>query len=204
MIWRALSRFFHVPAVHADEPRSLDHPPTGAFAPYQRVSKLTDDDVRTALTQAGLSHGRDADIAFVRRAIGSNRFAKGIDLRRCGEPAPIKTLRELKIRANAVLSVDYLAILTAKGLANPIETAQFLVSAYQSLLAGTNAVGRSAHAGIDHVKVIPNNMAAGPCPACLKLARYPIPVADAPTGPLPECPHPTQCQLRTRAVVAHS
>lgn len=201
MIWRALSRFFHVPAVHAAEPRSLGHPPAGAFAPYQRVSKLTDDDVRTALTQAGLSHGRDADIAFVRRAIGSNQFAKGIDLRRCGEPAPIETLRELRVRANAVLSVDYLAILTAKGLADPIETAQFLVSAYQSRLAGTNAIGRAAHARIERVEVVPNTMAAGPCAACLKLSRYPIPAADAPTGPLPECPHPTQCQLRTRAVL---
>jgi hypothetical protein len=201
MIWRALSRFFYVPSVQSIEHRPLGKPVPDAFVPYQPVSKLTDDDARTALTQAGLSHGRDADIAFVRRAIGGNSFAKGIDLRRCGEPAPIETLRELKVRANAVLTVEYLAILTAKGLADPIETAQFLVSAYQSRLAGTNAIGRAAHTGIKRVAVIPNTMAAGPCAACMMLSRHPIPAADAPTGPLPECPHPTQCQLRTRAVL---
>jgi len=202
MIWKTLSRFFHVPAVRPVEPRPFDRSAREMFEPYQRVSSLTDDDVRTSLTQAGLSSGTDADIAFVRRAIGDNPFAKGIDLRRCGEPAPIEKLRELKVRANAVLTVDYLAILTAKGLADPIETAQFLVSAYQSRLAGTNAIGRAAHAGIDHVEVIPNNMAAGPCAACLKLSRHPIPAADAPTGPLSECPHPDQCVLRWRTHLA--
>jgi hypothetical protein len=204
MIWKAVSRFFRVPPVRPVEPRLHDEPAPEEFVPYQRVSRLTDDDVRTSLTQTGLSNGTDADIAFVRRAIGDNPFAKGIDLRRCGEPAPIEKLRELKVRANAVLTVDYLAILTAKGLADPIEAAQFLVSAYQSRLAGTNAIGRAAHAGIERVEVIPNTMAAGPCAACLKLSRHPIPAADAPTGPLPECLHPTQCQLRTRAVLNHS
>ncbi len=204
MIWKAVSRFFHVPPVRPIEPSPFDRWAPKVFEPHQRVSRLADDDVRTLLIEAGLSHGTDADIAFVRRAIGDNPFAKGIDLRRCGEPVPIEKLRELKVRPNAILTVDYLTILTAKGLADPIETAQFLVSAYQSRLAGTNALGRAAHAGIERVEVIPNTMAAGPCAACLKLSRHPIPAADAPIGPLPECPHPTQCQLGTKAVVEHS
>jgi len=201
MIWRALKQFFQVPSVQPVEHRTFEKLTLDTFTSFQRVSRLNDHDVRTSLTQAGLSNGTDADIAFVRRAIGDNPFAKGIDLRRCGEPAPIKKLRDLKVRANAVLTVDYLAILTAKGLADPIETAQFLVSAYQSRLAGTNAIGRAAHAGIERVEVIPNNMAAGPCTACLKLARHPIPASAAPTGPLLGCPHPTQCRLWTRAVL---
>lgn len=204
MIWRAVKQFFHVPSVQPAEHRPFEKLTLDTFTSLQRVSKLNDHAVRTSLTEAGLSHGRDADIAFVRQAIGSNQFAKGIDLRRCGEPAPIQTLRELGVRANAVLSVDYLAILTPKGLADPIETAQFLVAAYQSRLAGANAVDRAAQAGIDRVMVIPNNMAAGPCPACLKLARHPIPAAKAPTGPLLECPHPTQCVLRYRAYTRRS
>jgi len=201
MIWRALKQFFHVPSVQPVEHRPFKKLTLDTFTSFQRVSRLNDHDVRTSLTQAGLSNGTDDDIAFVRRAIGDNPFAKGIDLRRCGEPAPIEKLRELKVRANAALTVDYLAILTAKGLADPIETAQFLVSAYQSRLAGTNAIGRAAHAGIEWVEVIPNSMAAGPCAACRKLARHPIPASAAPTGPLPECPHPTQCRLWTRAVL---
>jgi hypothetical protein len=151
---------------------------------------------RRALIRTGLCHGRDEDIAFVEAALAGNKFAKGIGLRRHGTQIEAAALRAMKIRANASLTAEYLAILTPAGREDPIRTAQVLVSAYLSCLAGTNAAGRAAHAGIELVEVIPNNMAAGPCAACLQLARKPIPLADAPAGPLSECPHPDQCVLR--------
>lgn len=52
------------------------------------------------------------------------------------------------------------------------------------------------------VQVHANSMAAGPCAACLEMASEPIPLGSAPTGPLPECPHPDQCVLRFHVVIS--
>lgn len=192
MIWRDLFNLF----TGREAP---DAPPP--WAPYEPVTVLPDEEVRAALVQTGLCHGRDEDLAFVKAAIGGTAFAKGIDLRRHGTQLDKPTLKAMKVRATAMLTAEYLAILTPAGRADPIEAAQFLVSAYQRRIAETNALGRAANAGVGFVEVIPNNMAAGPCPACLKMAEEPVPVAEAPTGPLPECPHPTQCRLWTRSIL---
>lgn len=100
------------------------------------------------------------------------------------------------------MSEEFLAILTDKGLSDPIEAAQVIVSAYLSRVAQTKAINRAAQAGITMVEMIPNNMAAGPCQACLKLAEKPIPIKQASLGPLPGCPHPRQCKLWTRSVLS--
>lgn len=140
-------------------------------------------------------------LAFVKAAIGGTAFPKGIDLRRHGTQLNKATLKRMKVRPTAMLTAEYLAILTPAGLAAPIEAARFLVSAYQGRIAATNALGRAEHADVEFVEVIPNNMAAGPCAACLKMAEKPVPIAEAPAGPLPNCPHPTQCVIRTRSLL---
>lgn len=190
-MWRLLASVFSSRGGDSDD----------GWKPYEAATDLSDDQIRRALTQGGLSHGRDRDIAFVRQAIGGKPFAKGIDLRKSGIPAPIERLCELGLRSNAVASVEYLSILSDTGLTNPIEAAQFITSAYQRQLSEINASGRRRHAGIRRVRVVPNNMAAGPCAACLKLAQRDIPASEAPIGPLPECPHPSQCSLHVRAVL---
>lgn len=48
------------------------------------------------------------------------------------------------------------------------------------------------------IQVVANTMAAGPCEACQRLAAKPVPLSMAPSGPLPECPHPDQCVLHWR------
>lgn len=192
MIWRDLFNLF----TGREAP---DAPPS--WAPYEPVTDVPDEEVRAALVQTGLCHGRDEDVAFVKAAIGGTAFAKGIDLRRHGTQLDKPTLKAMKVRPTAMLTAEYLAILTPAGLADPMEAAQFLTSAYLGQIAGTNALGRAEHAGVEFVEVIPNNMAAGPCAACLKMAEKPVPVAEAPTGPLPQCPHPTQCRLWTRSVI---
>lgn len=191
MIWRDLFNLF----TGREAP---DAPPP--WAPYEPVTVVPDEEVRAALVQTGLCRGRDEDVAFVKAAIGGTTFAKGIDLRCHGTQVDKPTLKAMKVRPTAMLTAEYLAILTPAGLADPIEAAQFLTSAYLSQVAGTNALGRAEHAGFEFVEVIPNNTAAGPCPACLKMAEKPVPVAEAPTGPLSECPHSTQCVIRTRPV----
>lgn len=191
MIWRDLFNLF----TGREAP---DAPPP--WAPYEPVTVVPDEEVCAALAQTGLCHGRDEDVAFVKAAIAGIAFAKGIDLRRYGTQLDKPTLQAMKVRPTAMLTAEYLAILTPAGLADPIEAAQFLTSAYLSQIAGTIALGRAEHAGVEFVEVIPNNMAAGPCAACLKMAEKPVPIAEAPTGPLPECPHPTQCAIITRSV----
>lgn len=187
MIWRLIKEAFS-PAT----------PPDWA---YKAEEEPFDDDRRIALTQDGLSHGRDEDLAFVRAALDGNQSARGVDLRRHGTPVSAERLRQLGVRSNAIMSEEFLAILTDKGLSDPIEAAHFIASAYFGRVAQTKAISRAAQAGITMVEVIPNNMAAGPCQACLKLAKRPIPIEQAPLGPLPQCPHPSQCVLHTRSVL---
>lgn len=43
------------------------------------------------------------------------------------------------------------------------------------------------------VTFTPNNMAAGPCTACLAAAQGRYTFQDAPLAPLDACPHPDQC-----------
>lgn len=188
MIWRLIKEAF-----------SLTRPPDWT---YEVKGQLQDDGDRIALIQDGLSHGRDEDLAFVRAALDGNQSARGVDLRRHGTPAPTERLRQLKVRSNAIMSEEFLAILTDKGLSDPIRAAHVIASAYLGRADQTRAISRRAQAGITMVEVIPNNMAAGPCQACLKLAEKPIPIQQAPIDPLPECPHPTQCKLWTRSVLS--
>jgi hypothetical protein len=52
-----------------------------------------------------------------------------------------------------------------------------------------------AHVGADLARFRPlaNNMAAGPCAACLAIEEHAYRADEAPLMPLPECPHPDQC-----------
>lgn len=50
------------------------------------------------------------------------------------------------------------------------------------------------------VQVYANNMLAGPCDSCIALAKRPVPISLAPSGPLPDCPHPDQCALWWRSI----
>ena len=43
------------------------------------------------------------------------------------------------------------------------------------------------------VRLIPNPMASGPCPACLSAAERPVLAINAPLMPFKDCPHPDQC-----------
>lgn len=51
------------------------------------------------------------------------------------------------------------------------------------------------------VELLPNNMAAGPCPACLDASRRQYRPIKAPLGPLDACPHPDQCMILHRIVM---
>ena len=140
---------------------------------------MRDDDIFAALTQDGLSSGRPADIAFVRAALVGKMWPKGIDLRRDRD--------------------RFDEILSTKGAADPIGAAQNIVSALFSRIAARKSRDRAIGAGIEWVVLVPNNKLAGPCPACLSAAKSPIPISQAPLGPLPGCPHPSECATRFRS-----
>lgn len=49
---------------------------------------------------------------------------------------------------------------------------------------------------------IPNNMASGPCAACLSAAEHSYLASEAPIAPLEGCPHPDQCVGFHRSLLA--
>ena len=170
------------------------------WRPYAKIPSLPESEAKAALIESGLSHGRDKDISFVRSVMESVPFAKGLDLRKSGIPTNDRQKADLGLRSNVIVSHNFLDILTPKGLIDPIGSSQFIASAYAGRLASINAIGRIRHAGIKKVRVIPNNMAAGPCEHCLTAAKAEFLIEDAPIGSLPGCPHPTQCAIRLVSV----
>lgn len=195
MIWSALKNALFPRQAEARGEADVALKSDDTATPSQVASK------QIAVARTGMTLGRDADMAFIASAIGGNAFAKGIDLRRHGTPLPADKVRQLGLRSSTILTAEYMSILTPQGVAEPVDAAQFIVSAYLSEGSGARQLALRREAGIVRVHVIPNNMAAGPCPACIELAKHPIPVEQAPTGPLPQCPHPTQCKLWTRSVL---
>jgi hypothetical protein len=177
--------------------------PSGSLsAPKPNPTAITVDEAVTALTRSGLSYGRPEDAAFLRSALRGEEWPSGLTLRKHGSPLNKHELRALGYRANLILSRECLAILTEKGREDPKEAAQFIVSAFTTSRSTARAIGDVIAAGGPHgmVQVVPNNMAAGPCSGCLAPASTPIPATQAPTGPLPECPHPEQCRLHFRYI----
>jgi len=160
------------------------------------------EDIRVALTQDGLGHATAEAIAFVDGALSSaGEWPKGIDLRGCGRQLSKEELRERGYRSSLRLSEECLDILTDKGRQDPAESTQFIVSALVSRDAKRAQLARTKAAGVRKVKIRQNSMAAGPCPACIALSKRTIPIDDAPLGPLPECPRPSQCVLIIQSVL---
>lgn len=171
--------------------------PARPAPPVHRARRASDLDYMLGLRLHGMSDGEPDHVAFVHAAIDHIDWPKPIDLRRHGEQLSPDALREMGLRANSVLTHEFLAILNEQGRADPIQAANLIYRGVFGLAAHGERMARTVAAIGDAamVQVIANNMAAGPCPACIKLARRPIPLSQAPSGPLPDCPHPTQCVL---------
>lgn len=151
----------------------------------------------------GLSEGAPSHVAFVKAAIHHLDWPKPIDLRRHGKRLGADELRKMGLRANTVITREFLDILTDEGREDPVEAAHAIYRGIFGSTANSGQLARTAAAMGSNakVKVTPNTMAAGPCPACIALSKKLIPIERAPAGPLPGCPHPSQCKLHWQAVV---
>lgn len=167
---------------------------------FEPIRFLSDEDARDAVTQSGLCLGRNADIATIHQLFLENPIPTGLDLRKTGNRIDAAGLRERALRGNVILSFECWEMLSPEGQRDPINSAQFIMSAYARRLRGRNDIARAIHSGVSQALVYPNNTAAGPCKACIALSACPIPIEQAPCGPLPECPHPNQCNLWHRSV----
>lgn len=156
---------------------------------------FVDEDIRIALTQSGYAYGATEHITFVKSALRDEEWPRGITLRRLGRQLSKEELRSLGYRPNLQITAECLALLTDKGRANPTESTQFIVSAANMRRSSRRDIAQAKRVGIRSVKVFPNNMASGPCPACRALSRTVVKIDDAPCGPLSDCPHPDQCVL---------
>lgn len=161
-----------------------------------RRASQRDRDLQWALRVCGYSLGRPEDVAFARRAM-SDQGGEATSLRKAGSVLAKDELRDLGIRSNVIVSREFLEVLTEKGRKDPIRAAQSIASKFLGRRIARDRVKRTMAAmGVDcRIKVLPNNMAAGPCPACIDLAKTSIPIQQTPLGPLDECPHPDQCVL---------
>ncbi|WP_155738158.1 hypothetical protein [Sphingobium yanoikuyae] len=180
------------------------HGPSGDYLSRAANARraLSDTDYLEIISSLGLAHPTQASIDFLKAGLLGVDWPKGITLRRHGSQIPKEELKALGYRANLVLSRECWAILSDKGRGDPVESTQFIVSAIESRVAFHRRMGSvSAAMGDDAmVQVIPNNTASGSCAACVALASEPIPLAQAPSGPLPSCPHPDQCVLHWRTI----
>ncbi len=163
---------------------------------YVKRGDLTDEEVRSVLVQSGMSLGRSSDIAFVRRAISD-----GKEPRKVGNPVPREKLKGLGCRTNFIVTSEFLEILSDSGRAAISEASDTIFRMYLGKLAGINRVNQARHHGVNRVRVIPNNMAAGSCYACRHMSQHVVSIDDAPTGPLSDCPHPGQCAVTFSSVV---
>lgn len=168
---------------------------------YQRIPVLTNDDARDAVVRSGLCTGSNDAIALIQSVANNIEFATGLDLRKAGVRIDKDGLKARGLRTNVILTFECWELLTPKGQRDPIAAAQFILSAYMGRLHWRNGIGRAQHAGVKEVRIVPNNMAAGPCGACLLLSTRTFAIQEAPVCPLKECPHPDQCATRFRSVV---
>lgn len=172
---------------------------TGNRAASRQVLR---EDIRASLAQDGLAYDTSDAIDFVEAALfGSGEWPRGVDLRRHGTLLTKSELKQLGYRANLILTSECLAILTDKGRERPTDSSQFIVSSLMLRTSNRAHIARAKSGGLSLAQVIPNSTASGPCAACMEISSRLIPIEKAPIGPLPSCPHPSQCVLHIRATV---
>ena len=193
--------FFHVPRVAS---RDISESVTIQVkaAPAHREVKTTDVDIIQSVMTAMPECKSDAASAlWVSEAINVGGAADGKGLRRYGTRMSADDLRANGMRGNTICTHEFLQVLSPIGRQDPSESAHHIMSQIGARYQGIRRRGEYLDHGFQMVEVIPNNMAAGPCQACLTLAKKPISSTEAPLGPLDECPHPNQCRLWTRAIL---
>lgn len=178
---------------HADfETRSL----------YGMQIALQPDNVRYVLSLLRYCEPTDANVCFVTEALRDG--GNGMQLRTHGKLMDPDTLAENGMRRNVKCSVPFYAMLNDRGRSDPINAARAIASMIGEIAAKERNIANTVSALGKNckVEVIPNTMAAGPCHACTDLAKAPIPIQQAPRCALPSCPHPEQCYLHFRSVLA--
>lgn len=201
MGFKWLREFLHVPRVAPrDRPESLTV--EVKVVPALPGGQATDVDIiQSVMTVMPECKSDAASALWVSEAINVGGVADGKGLRRYGTRMSADDLRANGMRGNTICTHEFLQVLSPIGRQDPLESAHHIMSRIGARHQGIRRRGEYLDHGFQMVEVIPNNMAAGPCQACLTLAKKPIPATEAPLGPLDECPHPNQCRLWTRAIL---
>lgn len=173
------------------------------FAPF-RESTMDEEAVALgALKCGGYSKARQCDVDMLLSVVRADRFATGLSLRKTGQRMSPEAVTALGFRSSLIMTEEFWDSLTVLGRADPRSAAQSIVSAYWAIVAHDRQLRQGLRVfGSDAmVQIYPNNTLAGPCQACIELAKKPVPWTEAPAGPLPRCPHPEECSLTWRFVI---
>lgn len=150
-----------------------------------------------ALRISGVSHGQQCDAQFVLNAIGHLPWFNGLDIRRYGDKLPKERLREIGVRANSIVTQQYMDILNEQGVKDPVGAAESIAYVVRVGLDWLATIRPwEDHEPDRMMSIRPSEMAVGPCPAAIEAAEEPIPRKSAKPLPLEACIHPAQCGCR--------
>lgn len=187
------------PASVTTFPSGLEH---DARMLEQTRRALSDSNIARALSKTEIAPPSDANIRMIRDALWDQIFPTGLALRKAGRKMSREELNARGMRGNTICSIEVYEALSNQAKADPVAATQSLVTAIMGWQAGHDRISGAAAAAGQDAKIIvyPNKMAAGPCPACIRLGSKPQPLSAAPNGPLASCPHPDQCNLLWRTL----
>ena len=162
-------------------------------APDGRANR--DEAIAYALSLSGLVNEQPSTLAFYQNTFSDHpsRFVTYNDLRKQGDLLHGESLKALGLRANVKLSAQFLSTLNEQGRADPLSAAVVIGRAVSTALCTLRDIAKLEAAGMDSVKLLASNMAAGPCDPAAKLDGQSMPIGDCPILPLRRCSHPGQC-----------
>lgn len=168
--------------------------PSSVFSESPSRRLLREMSITRSLRVCPLTRSADDAFAHVAEATRDKEWIYGLDIRRLGDRLSKDEVKAAGARGNAILSRQFLDILTEQGRDNPMVAADVLA-------AMINRGIDSAYYLTDpsaRVVVEASNMASGPCAAVVPLDGAEIAAASASLFPLDACTHPQQCACRYR------
>lgn len=121
----------------------------------------------------------------------------GDALRKWGDRLSPPEVKALGFRGGVVLGRRFIDALPPENRRDAINQACRIASVINVMVAARRDLCRISSLGSDiRVQCHANEMASGPCAACLHAAGRTFLAKEAPLPPFDGCPHPDQCSIR--------
>ena len=171
-------------------------PSAGYFEPPSK-EMIREAAISRALAISGVSLNTDKNFAFLSIATRDVEWITGLTIRRHGDRLSKDELRSLKVRANVIMTSQFIAVLNERGATEPMVAADAIawiinagISSAECIFSQSDRQGR--------VKFQPVHYHADPCQAALAVGEIVVHKSDATILPLLGCSHPERCWCRYR------